>query len=142
NFNLNAEQYDAFVQAQYKYRKVDFYLGAEVGGTNYQRDGLYRNGAFEDNSFGKSKKLDFITFGFKGGMTYKITGRHLLDLNTAYYTQAPTLRNSFSNSRQNNETVLVITEEKIYNVDLIYIYSSSRVKFRLTVFYSIIDDAS
>lgn len=142
NFNLNAEQYDAFVQAQFKYRKVDFYLGAVAGGTKYQRDGLYRNGAFEDNSFGKSKKLDFTTFGFKGGMTYKITGRHLLDLNTAYYTQAPTLRNSFSNSRHNNETVKGITEEKIQNVDLSYIFRSPRVKGRLTGFYTKIQDAS
>jgi len=142
NFNLNAEQYDAFVQAQFKYRKVDFYLGAEAGGTSYQRDGLYRNGAFEDNSFGKSERLDFATFGIKGGMTYKITGRHLLDLNTAYYTQAPTLRNSFSNSRQNNETVKGITEEKIQNVDLSYIFRSPRVKGRLTGFYTKIEDVS
>src|SRR5690625_8038214 len=75
-------------------------------------------------------------------MTYKITGRHLLDLNTAYYTQAPTLRNSFSNSRQNNETVKGITEEKIQNVDLSYIFRSPRVKGRLTGFYTKIEDAS
>src|SRR5699024_3939901 len=74
NFKLLAEQYDAFVQAQFKYRKVDFYFAAEAGSTNYQRDGLYQNGAFADNSFGKSEKLDFTTYGFKGGLTYKITG--------------------------------------------------------------------
>lgn len=142
NYKFHAEQYDAFIQAQFKYRKVDFYLGAEAGGTNYQRDGLYKNGAFEDNSFGKSEKLDFTTYGFKGGLTYKITGRHLLDLNAAYYTQAPTLRNSFSNSRQNNETVRGVTEEKIQNVDLSYIFRSPWIKSRITGFYSKFEDAS
>ncbi len=142
NFKLLAEQYDAFVQAQFKYRKVDFYLAAEAGSTNYQRDGLYQNGAFADNSFGKSEKLDFTTYGFKGGLTYKITGRHLIDLNAAYYTQAPTLRNSFSNSRQNNETVKGLTEESIQNVDLSYIFRSPWLKGRVTGFYTKIEDAS
>src|SRR5699024_2221446 len=68
--------------------------------------------------------------------------RHLLDLNTAYYTQAPTLRNSFSNSRQNNDVVKGITEEKIKNVDLSYIYRSPWLKTRLTGFYTKIEDAS
>lgn len=142
NFKLLAEQYDAFIQAQFKYNKVDFYIAAEAGNTHYQRDGLYQNGAFADNSFGKSEKLDFTTYGLKGGLTYKITGRHLLDLNTAYYTQAPTLRNSFSNSRQNNDVVKGITEEKIKNVDLSYIYRSPWLKARLTGFYTKIEDAS
>src|SRR5690625_7446308 len=55
NFNLNAEQYDAFVQAQFKYRKVDFYLGAEVGGTNYQRDGLRS----EERRVGKERSAEW-----------------------------------------------------------------------------------
>ncbi|HLW14631.1 MAG TPA: TonB-dependent receptor [Flavobacteriaceae bacterium] len=142
NYKFYAEQYDAFIQAQFKYRKIDFYLAAEVGDTNYQRDGLYRNGAFADNSYGKSEKLSFTTYGAKGGVTYKITGRHLLNLNFAYYTKAPTLRNSFSNARQNNETVRGITEEKIQNVDLSYIFRSPWFKSRLTGYYTKTKDAS
>lgn len=142
NYKFYAEQYDAFVQAQFKYRKIDYYLAVELGGTAYQRNGLYRNGAFADNSFGKSEKLNFITYGAKGGLTYKITGRHLLDLNFAYYTKAPTLRNSFSNARQNNETVSDIAEEKIQNVDLSYIFRSPWLKSRLTGFYTKTEDAT
>lgn len=142
NYKVFGEEMDAFVQAQFKYRKIDFYLAAEGGTTNYQREGLYRNGAFADDSYGKSKKLDFTTFGGKGGLTYKITGRHLLDFNAAYYTQAPTIRNSFSNSRQNNQTVRGLTEETIMNVDASYIFRSPTVKGRLTGYYTKIEDAS
>ena len=142
NYKFYAEQYDAFMQAQFKYRTIDFYLAAEVGGTNYQRNGLYKNGAFADNSFGKSENLNFISYGAKGGLTYKITGRHLLDLNFAYYTKAPTLRNSFSNARQHNETVRGVAEEKVQNVDLSYIFRSTWFKSRLTGFYTKTEDAS
>lgn len=142
NYKLLAEQYDVFIQTQFKYRKLDYYLAVEVGKTNYQRDGLYKNGAFVENSYGKSEKLNFTTYGFKAGLTYKITGRHLIDLNATYYTQAPTLQNAFSNARQNNEIVKGGSEEKIKNIDLSYIYRSPWLKGRLTSFYTIIEDAS
>ena len=80
--------------------------------------------------------MDFTTYGVKGGATYKVTGRHLIDLNAAYFTKAPTLRNSFSNARQNNDVIIDLTEETINSVDLSYIYRSPIVKARLTGFYS------
>ncbi len=69
---------------------------------------------------------------------YKISGRHLVDLNVGYFTKAPTLRNSFSNSRQSNATVIGLESEKIQNVDLSYIFRSPIVKARLTGFYNTI----
>ncbi|MAZ25969.1 MAG: TonB-dependent receptor [Cytophagaceae bacterium] len=142
NFELDAEIYSAFAQAQFSYSKVDFYLGGNVGQTSYQRNGLYQNGNFPDNSFGKSQKLNFTTYGAKGGATYKISGRHLLDFNAAYFTDAPTARNSFSNSRQNNSTVTGLTEEKKMSFDASYIYRSPIVKARLTGYYTEMQDAT
>lgn len=142
NFEFDAMSYDAFVQAQFKYRKIDFYLGANVSQTSYQRIGLYQNGNFPDNSLGESEKMDFSNFGAKGGLTYKVSGRHLIDFNASYLTQAPTLRNTFSNSRQNNDVVIGIESEKIQNMDLSYIYRSPVIKGRLTGFYTTIQDAT
>ncbi len=141
NFDLNADVYSGFAQAQFKYNTVDFYIGATASQTTYQRTGLYENGNFPGaESFGDSEELSFTNFGAKGGLVYKVTGRHLIDLNAGYFTKAPTLRNSFSNSRQNNKTVTNLTEEKIQNVDLSYIYRSPIVKARLTGFYNTIQD--
>ena len=142
NFEMDAMSYEGFAQAQFEYRKVDFYLGANVSQTTYQRNGLYQNGNFPDNSLGKSEKLDFSNYGFKGGLTYKITGRHLVDMNAAYLTRAPYLRNSFSNSRQNNNVVTGLESEKIQNIDLGYIYRSPIINGRITGFYTNIQDAT
>lgn len=142
NFELDATEYGGFAQGQFTYSKVDFYLAGKVGKTTYQRNGLYKNGNFADNSFGKSKELDFTTYGVKAGATYKITGRHLLEFNGAYFADAPTLRNSFSNSRQNNATVNGLTEQKNMNVDGSYIFRSPIVKARLTGYYTLMQDAS
>ncbi|MDT0294788.1 carboxypeptidase-like regulatory domain-containing protein [Mesonia ostreae] len=142
NYELDASEYNGFAQAQFSYSKVDFYVGANLEKTTYQRNGLYKNGSFKENSLGKSEELDFTTYGVKAGATYKITGRHLVTLNGAYFTNAPTLRNSFSNSRQNNSTVTGLEEETVKNVDLSYVFRSPKVKARLTGYYTEMDDAS
>jgi len=141
NYDINADVITGFAQAQFKYNKVDFYVGANVSQTSYQRTGLYENGNFlGDRSFGDSEKLDFSNYGIKGGATYKVTGRHLIDINAGYFTKAPSIRNSFSNARQNNDVVIGLEDEKIQNVDLSYIYRSPLVKARLTGYYNTIAD--
>ncbi len=142
NFEFNATDYYGFVQGQFKFSRLDFYLAGKFGRTSYQRNGLYRNGNFPENSFGESEKLNFTTYGGKAGVTYKISGRHILETNGTYFTDAPTLRNSFSNSRQNNATVIDLTEEKNLHMDGSYIFRSPIVKARLTGYYTLMQDAS
>ncbi len=144
NFEIDATDYNGFMQAQFSYAAVDFYIAAKVGKTSYQRNGLYRNGSFADGneSFGKSEKLAFTTYGAKAGATYRISGRHAFEVNTSYFTDAPTVRNSFSNSRQTNATVLGLTEEKNINVDGSYIFRSPIIKARLTGYYTLMQDGS
>jgi hypothetical protein len=57
-------------------------------------------------------------------------------------TQAPTIRNSFSNSRENNYTVENLQSEKIFSVDASYIVRSPIITSRLTGFYTYIQDAT
>src|SRR5690606_24105733 len=69
NFNIYATDLDAYATALFKYSKVDFYVSGNFGSTQYQREGLYRNGLFDDNSFGKGEKLTFTGMGAKAGLT-------------------------------------------------------------------------
>ncbi|MCF6279498.1 MAG: TonB-dependent receptor [Flavobacteriaceae bacterium] len=142
NFEIDANIIDAFAQAQFKYNKVDFYLAGKLSMTDYQRNGLYKNGRFENNSFGKSEKVDFTNFSAKGGLTYKISGRHLLDFNAGYLTKAPTIRNTFSNSRENNDIVVGLTDEKTTSFDASYIIRTPKIKGRLTGYYTKFEDAT
>jgi len=136
NYSIEASQFDAFAQGQFTYDKVDFYIAGNVGNTSYQRDGLYQNGSYADNSFGKGETQIFTTYGAKAGVTYKISGRHLMNINGGYLTKAPSLRNTYSNSRVNHDIVPDITTEKILSVDASYIYRAPGVKARLTGYYT------
>lgn len=136
NYKLLANTIDAFTQFKFSYKKIDFYLAQSYARSEYQREGIYRNGLYPTNSFGKSKKYIFENFGFKGGLTYKITGRQFLSFNAAYLTKAPTMRNLFPNARLNDNTVEGIKSENITSLDASYIIKAPKFKSRITAFYT------
>ncbi|MFY0482312.1 carboxypeptidase regulatory-like domain-containing protein [Flavobacterium sp. PLA-1-15] len=142
NYILHADVFQAFTQFKFSYDKFDFYLAQNFSKSVYQREGLYQNGIYPTNSLGKSDKAKFENFGFKGGLTYKITGRHFLDFNALYMNSAPTMRNTFPNARLNNNIVADIKSETVQSFDASYIIRMPKLKARLTGFYSKIQNAT
>lgn len=143
NYEIDASVVSGFAQAQFVYSKVDFYIGASFSSTAYQRNGLYENGNFLGKlSFGESEELSFSNGGLKAGATYKVTGRHLIDVNTAYFTRAPGIRSSFSNARQNNDVVFGLESESVQSIDASYIFRAPLFKARFTGFYTGFENGS
>lgn len=147
NYNIDANVLSSFLQAQFKYNKVDFFVSGSYTATEYQREGLYQTETYADNSLGKGRKLSFTGLGAKGGFTYKFSGKHIFNVNAGYLSKAPTIRNTFTNSRENHSIVgdksgIDITEEKITSFDANYIFRSSTVKARLTGYYTQMQDAN
>lgn len=142
NFEWQASSAEAFLNTGFKSKKLDSYLAAQIAQTSYQREGLYQNGNFPENSLGKSEKLNFTDYGFKAGSVFKLSGKHLFEVNTGYFTKPPTIRNSFSNSRQNNNTVPNLESEQIYSADASYIFRNSMIKSRITGYFTQINDAT
>ena len=142
NYNFLANTIDAFTQFKFSYNKTEFYLAQSYSTSNYQREGLYQNGIYPTTSLGKSEKMNFENFGFKGGFTYKISGKQWLFFNGAHLTRAPSLRNTFSNSRLNNTIVNGIESENITSAEANYVYRSPKLKLRLTAFYTLIKNTS
>ncbi len=141
NYTINASVASAFAQLQFAKRKLDYFVGLNVKNTNYQREGLFKNGTYASNSFGKSEKLTFTDFSVKGGLTYKFTGRHLVTINGGFISNAPTIRTAFSNSRVNNSITPDLTSEKIISGDVSYLFRSSKIQSRITAYYTKFSDA-
>lgn len=142
NFNYFATTAEAFTQFRFTYRKIDFYLGNSFSTSKYQREGLYQNGIYPETSFGKSQKINFENFGFKGGLTYKISGKQWLFFSGMHLSKAPSLRNTFSNSRLNNSIVNGIENETLSAADLNYVYHSPKLKMRITGYYALIKNTT
>ncbi|WP_433765103.1 carboxypeptidase-like regulatory domain-containing protein [Flavobacterium ginsenosidimutans] len=142
NFNFLANTLDVFTQFRFAYNKTEFFLAQSYSVSDYRREGLYQNGLYPTTSLGKSENVNFENFGFKGGFTYKISGKQLLFFNATHLTRAPSLRNTFSNSRLNNNIVDGIESENITSAEANYVYRSSKLKLRLTAYYTLIKNTS
>ncbi|XMO87701.1 TonB-dependent receptor [Algibacter sp. AS12] len=141
-YNLFSHELGVYAQSQFSYNKVDFYISGSVKNTEYEREGIYQNGGFPDSSLGIGHVLVFTGFGIKGGVTYKLTGKHVFDFNTGYISRAPTVQNTYSNSRENHNTVPNSGNETVTSMDGSYIFRSPIVKAKLTGYYTKITDAS
>jgi len=142
DYNIFANELGVYAQSQFTYNKIDFYVSGSLKYTQYQREGIYQNGGFPDNSLGRGKELTFTGYGAKAGFTYKLTGKHVFDFNSGYISRAPFIQNTYSNSRENHNTVPNITNENIASVDASYVFRSSIIKAKLTGYFTKITDAS
>jgi CarboxypepD_reg-like domain len=136
NYNIYASRLDAFTQFKFLYKKIDFYLAQTFSQSSFQREGLYKNGYFENNSFGTSDEIIFENFGFKGGITYKINGKNYIDFNSIYMTKSPNAKDIFPNTRVNNNITENISNEKIKGADLSYIIRTPKLKARITGYFN------
>lgn len=126
----------AWGQLLFTYKKVDFNIGASLGGTEYWRVGHMRNGRFQDDSKGRSLTKSFCEFAFKGGVTYKINGRNYLILNGLYEDNAPSILNSFVSPRIRNKFADNLRTEKIGSVDFSYVMKYPVITLRLTGYFT------
>ena len=152
HYKMNAEEMSLFSMINFSFNKLEFYVAGDITNTSYKRDGIFENEANAGNSSGKGDEISFDGYGVKAGITYKFSGKHILDFNSAYLQKAPSIRNTFTNSRVNHNVVgsdingLIndspIREEKIMSFDANYIFRTPIFTGRLTGFYSEVKDAN
>lgn len=140
NYQLYNTKMNAWAKALFVYDKVDFFVSGNVSSTSFWRNGLYKNGKFADNSFGESAKTDFLNYGLKAGVTYKIDGRNYLYINGLYMTKAPFVRNAFISPRTRNQIVDDLKSETIFGGEAAYLLKAPNVTVQATAYYTEIKD--
>lgn len=140
DYDINIQKYDVFSQLERKGSKLDSYLALRLSGSKFWRTGNVKNGLFPTNSLGNSEKLSFVNPGVKAGLLYKFTGRHMLQLNTAYLSRSPLSTNVFTSPRTRNDLVQDIKSETIKTADINYLVRFSGLKLRMTAYYTLMED--
>ena len=140
NYNININRHEVFGQLDYTNKKIESYFGLTTSQTSFWRDGKMQNGRFPDNSLGESEKQNFLNYGIKTGLVYKITGRHLIRLNATYSTKAPYARNAYVSPRTRDQIVPNLESTEIISGDIAYVFRLPNIKGRLTGFYTQINN--
>ena len=145
-------------------------LAGKLGYTRFWRDGLMRNGLFAGtwpsggeiidpasgtnltsydaktgepiSSYGKSRKVNFLTYALKANAEYLIGGHSRIYANVAYLTDAPSFNKSFISPRTRNTLMNGLTTSKTFSTDLNYQLSTGGFNVRATLYYTTINDQS
>lgn len=140
-YGLKSNVGEFFTQLEFDFKKFDIFVAGRYHYTDYQRDGKYNYALFSD-SYGMGTKQIFNGVSTKAGVTYTITGRHILQLNTAYLNTPQSVRNSFANIRYSNRLLPSLKNETVYTVDGSYILRMPYFKSRLTGYFTHIENTS
>ena len=101
----------------------------------FQRDGNMRNGRSPENSYGKGEKHTFLTYGAKGGITFKLDGRNHFAAHAFYGTEAPRPYDAYISSRIKDD-VIDLKVEKIFSADVSYSMNYRNFKSVVTAFFT------
>ena len=136
NYDINIKKASGWAQAYVKLHKIDFFVSAEHSYTQFYRYGNVKSGLFQDNSYGKSKNMDFYNYSVKGGITYKITSGNYFFVNAAYQTKAPFYDNAYLSPRTRDNVQDNLRSEQISSIEGGYVLIAPTVKLRLTGYYT------
>lgn len=136
NYLLEVSEWEGFGQLKVDYDKINGFVSVAIGNFNAQRDGMFQNERFLDNSFGKSETVDFSNVKVKTGVTYFISGRHRVNIAGAFVQRPPTVQNIFINPRENNDVVQEILNESVTAVDINYHIRLPDLTGRISAFYT------
>lgn len=134
DFKYNINSANLWVQNIYKYRHIDFYYGAKLAYTEFNRKGYMQNGRYAHNSFGEGDDHSFVDYALKAGFTIKIDGRNYITANTAYLTQAPLVDKAYVSPRISDVTSRNLESGRIWSADINYIFSTPRIQGRFSLF--------
>ncbi len=126
----------AWMQSVFKFKRVDFFVAAQLSVTSFWRNGKTRYGLQPDRSEGMSDVKVFVNGGVKGGVTYKIDGRNYLFANGAFDNRAPFPDDAFISPRTQNTIVGNLKSEMIYAAELGYNLRTPSVKLKFDLFFT------
>ena len=136
DYKMTINRGAAWAQLQFTLQKFDIFAGSELSASNFYRTGMVKNGLFMDQSYGNSKKFNFLNTASKAGITYKLNGRNYFFVNGAYITAPPYFENVFTSLRTRNSVQDSITSEITQTVEAGYKLMSPRVKAVLNGYYT------
>ena len=137
NYNLHVLKSQAFIDNFWNTRHLDIYYALALNYTQFQREGLMRNGRAEvinALSKGYGHRIWTLDPSFKAGLTWKADAHNRVIVNALAESRAPLPSYSYVAPRVKDNLIPGLQSEKVLSYDLNWIFNYSRVKGRVTLF--------
>lgn len=142
HYEIAASEFETFTQLSYAKKSWEAFVSGSFENTSYERNGVFKNERYSENSLGRSSTITFDNWSFKVGSRYHFNGRHSLAIHGAIQNAPPLLQNVFINPRENNQEVINLQNEKTTTVDLNYNLRLPKLVGRFTGYYTRFQDAT
>lgn len=136
DYNINQFSTKLWLQNMWSFAKWDANYSVMASYTTYQRDGKMQNGRAPQNSLGKGERHNFVNWGVKGGLLYKLDGRNNFALHAYYGTKAPLSYNAYVSPRIKDDVITNLHSERIASADLSYNWNYRIFKGVISAFYT------
>lgn len=139
NYSSSVNWLGVFGQADYTLGHFDLFFTANVSRTSFYRIGHFDNEAYADagySGYGKSETFSFTNFTTKGGINYRITGRHNVFVNAGYFNRAPFFINAFVDARISNQVIDNLQNEEMKSIEGGYGFRSGKFTLNLNIYYT------
>lgn len=139
NYKGTVDWIGAFAQAEYNFKKFDFFLTGNFSRTSFFREGYFEHELFAAKGYtgvGKAPRQQFLNYTAKAGVNYRINGKHNVFVNAGYFNRAPFLVNAYIDTRLSAQVMDKLTSEKIQAAEAGYAFRSSLLSVNLNVYYT------
>ncbi|NIJ43795.1 outer membrane receptor protein involved in Fe transport [Wenyingzhuangia heitensis] len=109
--------YGGFAQVEYDYDQITAFVAANISNTVYAREDHFAKLDGDPNQ--KTDDINFVGYGAKGGINYRIDGYHNVFFNTGYFERAPFFSSVWP-TNDNDQTNTNAENQKIFSLELGY----------------------
>lgn len=134
SYLLKLKSIKAYAQLELQLRKWSAFISVGWETRSFQRRGLFLNGRYPKQSFGKGPEHTFSGFGLKAGIGYSPTSRVRVNLLGTERTGLPTPRDLFINPRDNNNSISYNELPQITSMELNTILRLKRIMGRISLY--------
>jgi len=133
DYSLNVLSSTLWQQLEYTGKHLDYFIGTHLVYRLYWREGFMRNGKFPAISQGQSIRIQYINPASKGGVIFKINGRHFITTSMAWSKNAPTPVTCFPSPSTRN-TVLNLKSDTRLQLETAYEWRIPGLRGRITLY--------
>jgi hypothetical protein len=134
HYKTKVQKNNLWWHTNFSKNRFELHVGAELFTTSYQRNGLYKNGLFQEFSFGKSATIIAINNRLKAGISYAINSKNHFSIFGYNANEMPLVNNVFISPRTRNQIVDNIKKENTKSLEAGYTHNSKYLQLHVLVY--------
>lgn len=135
NYLANTNSYTSYTTTTIIKDKFNLNFAGSIGFQQMWREGFMKNASFIENSYGVSKKQNYINYRLSSSYKYKLSKKHDIALSVLILSQAPDFNDLFILPEVSN-LISDTVNSNLYSANISYRIKTKSLKSIVSVYYT------